>query len=313
MVRFCTFVICLLISFQSIAQDTIANQLTKDHMAIPGTKVSLVPPIGFSIAQNYVGLQHNLSGASMLIVHFPLPFREMEKNLTKESFEKQGLKVTEVSKAKVGDCQAVTISGEQVAQGRTFSKYLLWFGTEKETVLVNASYPSEPAALGQGIRESLASIYYDPNREVNPFSTLQFDLDASTSGFKLATSMASSVMFNRDGKVPSESKDKTMLIAAKSLGDQGVQEDKKLFAINRLKEMRLGVEKVEDVQAISLDDISGYEIYADGKDRPTGTLQKVYFVMLFSDNLYYVLAGITNDSKENLEDIKRTIQTFKRR
>lgn len=309
MLRICFLYLSLLVSTLSFSQEKLAG----DYVEIPGTKISIVPPVGFIKAPNFTGLYHATSGSSIMITSLPVAFREMQSKLTKEAFEQQGMKVLEMKQDTVADLPAMILSSEQTARGKIVNKFIVWFGTEKETVMINVSYLLGQAEFASWIKSSILSVRYEPDRELDPFRTLHFDMNVAPSRFLVAASMASSIVFNRDGNVPTQSKDKTTLIVAKSFGNEEFIEDKRRFAINRLEQMPLDITRTDTVKEITLDEITGYEITATGKETTTGGVIKIYYILLFSNNAYYVFVGTSNGSKENLEDIKRAIRTFKRR
>jgi hypothetical protein len=71
---------------------------------------------------------------------------------------------------------------------------------------------------------------------------------------------------------------------------------------------------IEYTKEITVDGVSGYEIYANGKSKKTGEKEKVYQVILFSDKLYYIFFGTTNDETDkSIEEIKKAVMTFKRK
>src|SRR5690606_15795154 len=116
-----------------------------------------------------------------------------------------------------------------------------------------------------------------------------------------------------DGQVPTASSDKTNLIIAKSFSEI-TQEDKKLFSLNRLKQTPIEIGNIEYTNEITIDGISGYEIYAKGKNKKSGETENIYQVILFSDKLYYILFGTTNDETDkSIEEIKKAVKTFKRK
>ena len=125
--------------------------------------------------------------------------------------------------------------------------------------------------------------------------------------------MSNALIFSVDGQVPTASSDKTNLIVAKSFS-QILTEDKKLFSLNRLKQTPIEIENIEYTNEITIDGVSGYEIYAKGKSKRSGETENIYQVILFSDKLYYILFGTTNDETDkSIEEIKKAVKTFKRK
>ncbi|MBK7428190.1 MAG: hypothetical protein IPI60_14820 [Saprospiraceae bacterium] len=60
--------------------------------------------------------------------------------------------------------------------------------------------------------------------------------------------------------------------------------------------------------------MDGYEILALGKDKKTGEMESIYQVILFTDSVYYMLLGTTNDQTESsIADIRKVVKTFRRK
>lgn len=297
----------------TFGQDKIENKLTNEHLNVSGTKVSLIPPKGFIKASNFLGLQQSESGSSIMILDVPGPFTETSKGLTKEGFLSKGIETKEIQNITLNNLPAILVTGEQNAYGNAYIKYVLAFGTEKETILINGACPKNLEQIGALIKTSILSVFYDADKKINPFETVDFELDVSRSTLRFAKSMSNSLIFTVDGEVPTISMDKITLIATKSFTEIDIK-DKKLFALNRLKEMPIDLEKVETTLEITIDGVLGYEVMASAKDKKTGDPVKIYQVILFSDKLYYLLVGSTNDKTvKGINELKQVVKTFKRK
>ena len=74
------------------------------------------------------------------------------------------------------------------------------------------------------------------------------------------------------------------------------------------------IENIKYVNEVSIDGIAGYEICAKGKNKKTSETKNIYQVILFSDQLYYILFGTTNDETEkSIEEIRKAVKAFKRK
>lgn len=159
----------------------------------------------------------------------------------------------------------------------------------------------------------MLTVYYEADKKIDPFENLDYSIDVTETKLKFGKSMSNSLIFTVDGQVSTSSSDKTNLIVAKSFSPI-TEEDKKLFVINRLKQTPIEIDNIEYTKEISIDGISGYEIYAKGKSKKTSEIENIYQVILFSDKLYYILFGTTNDETEkSIEEIKKAVKTFKRK
>lgn len=294
-------------------QKEIENKLTDNHQSIKGTKISLIPPIGFTEGLNFLGLQQSESGSSIMIIDIPGPYSETSRGITKENLLGKGIEVDQIENLIINEIPAIFVTGIQNTSGNSYTKYILVFGTDRETIIINGASPENLKKIGEEVKKSMLSVYYESDRKIDPFESLDYKIDVSEAKLKFGKSMANSLMFSVDGQIPTSSSDKTKLIVTKSFS-QMMQEDKKLFSINRLKQTPIEIKNIEYTNEITIDEISGYEIHAKGTNLKTGEIENIYQVILFSDNFYYILFGTTNDeTSESIEKLKKAVKTFKRK
>lgn len=306
-------VILFFISLSTFGQKEIENKFTEAHQNIKGTKVSLISPKGFIDGLNFLGLQQTESGSSIMILDIPGPYSETSQGITKNNLLSKGVEVSRIENLTINGLPAIFVTGTQNANGTIYTKMILVFGTEKETLLINGVYPENMKKIGDEIRKSMLSVYYEADKIIDPFDALDYTIDVTETKLKFGKSMSNALLFSVDGQVPTKSSDKTNLIVTKSFSEIKT-DDKKLFCINRLKQFRIEVGKIEYTNEISIDGISGYEIFARGVNKKTRETENIYLVILFSDNLYYLLVGTTNDaSDKSIDEVKTAIKTFKRK
>lgn len=303
------FFICL----TTYCQKKIENTLTDEHQNIKGTKISLIPPKGFIDGLNFLGLQQTESGSSIMIHEIPGPYSETSAGINKENLLSKGIEVSKTENLTINGLPSIYVTGTQNANGIVYTKFIMVFGTEKETIIMNGVYPENLRKIGDEIKKSMLTAVYEADKKINPFEALDYTIDVSETKLKFGKSISNSLIFSVDGQVPTASSDKTNLIVAKSFSEISL-EDKKLFSINRLKQTPIEIANIVYTNEITIDEISGYEIYANGKNKKSGKTENIYQVILFSDNLYYILLGTTNDETElSIEEIKKAVKTFKRK
>lgn len=294
-------------------QETISNKLTTEHVSIAGTKVSLIPPAGFDKSVNFTGFQQNNNSSSIMIVEIPGPFSEIIKGFTKSGLKTQGVDLIDKRDLKIDNFPAVFIEAEQAAYGIPFTKYILTFGTDSNTTMINGMFPKELSEpMSAEILESILSVVYESNKDVYPFDEIEFKVDIENTKLKYANVIANAALYTVDGKVPTESADKTFYSIARSLGEIEII-DKKQYAIDRFKKIAsvtdINPEKITDIE---INGFSGYEIIAQGTNNKTGSAEQIYFVMLFNHNLYYLLIGVAEDNFENnIELFNKVTNTFR--
>ena len=315
MVKFIMTLVGFLTIISAFGQGEINTTKTDKHKQISGTKFFLIPPAGFIPATNFQGFQQMNSGASILVMEIPGPFSESIKGMNEPGLKTQGIILRGKEEIMFNGNQGLFLTAEQFAYGTNYSKYILVFGDTLATYMVNGIFPKEVPELDNDIRESMLSVVYEPGLTVDPLSAVSFSIDTQNTKLKFGKSITGMLLYTVDGKVPTESGDRTSFIVGLSLANVQ-KKKKKLTAINRIKRLPYTDLKIDEnkIIEIEIDGISGYEIVGEGLDKSTGTNELVYQVILFTDNGYYIIVGTTkNDFEQNLELFKKVARTFKRK
>ncbi|NNV55113.1 PsbP-related protein [Limnovirga soli] len=298
----------LLVSILAFAQIVFAQ--TDKLSKVSGTKCSLVAPSGFVAATSFSGFQNIKNGASIVINELPTPYQSLVEGFTAEALKSKGMILVKKETIDFNGAKATLINLTQSANGTTYLKQMLVFGDTKNTVIVNGIYPEASKEIGAKIKEALLSTVYSNSQTDKPLEASTFGIDVKDTDFKLLKNMSGSFLYSTDGKFPSE---KPTLIVGNSIAKIASQNQKK-YSEERLKKLPGGeLSVIKEIKEISVDNLKGYEIVADGKtkdDKPV----LVYQVMLFNDKGdYYIIVGQAKDEfQKNLAAFQKITQTFKR-
>lgn len=110
-------------------------------IVIPGTSVSLDPPAGFTVSENFSGLENSQSGSSITINELPLEAYEeistifSTEEAATEALLRQGIAIEDYTVLDVGETQVPLLRGTQQAAGGAVTKYITLFKGET-TILV---------------------------------------------------------------------------------------------------------------------------------------------------------------------------------
>ncbi|MCF2494776.1 hypothetical protein [Dyadobacter chenhuakuii] len=293
-------------------QVTITNISTPEHIPVAGTKISLIPPKGFEKAANFAGFQQTQSGSSIMVMSIPGHFEKLRAGLTKEAFLTQGVEISEIETLKLNDMPAAFFTGTQNAHGNVYTKFILCFGKDDESVMINGAFPQNLQEVGKGIKQAILGAYFDADRKVDPFEAIDYEISTTGSKLIFAKNVANSLIYTMDGKVPTELADRTSYILTKSFSKMEI-EDKKLYCLNRAKQLYPEI-RIDSVGQLSVDGIAGYELLGTANNKKFDQEEKVYMAILFSDNLYYIMIGSSNnDMASNMQNFKSITKSFKRK
>lgn len=141
----------------------IAGKAQAAPTAIPGTSVTLDPPAGFTVADNFSGLQHSQSGSSITINELPLEaYEEISTIFTTEetateALLRQGIAIEDYRLLEVGESQVPLLRGSQRADSGEVTKYLTLFKGET-TVLITFNIIDPDRVTPEMVETTVASV-----------------------------------------------------------------------------------------------------------------------------------------------------------
>ena len=307
-----TFIVSLNFSMV-LGQLEVTSEITDDHSPIEGTKISMVAPEDFTKAVNFSGFQQDESGASIMVLDLPGPFSEVSKGFTEEGLQSQGMTLNTIEELRFNGLPAFLLTVGQNAYGNTYKKHILTFGTEKESIIINGTFLAEMENLSKPIKKSLLTTVYNADLEIDPFSTVDFEVVTEGTKLLFAKSMSGSLIFSVDGKIPSETEDQSNFIISRAFSEQIII-NKKKFTQNRIEQLPIEIESIISTEPIEIDGLKGFEIIADAKDKTNGDRKIVYQAMIFKDKLYYIFVGSSEaDFENNIAIFRKITETFRRK
>lgn len=216
-------ILCILFSFISYAQtpNNISNDIlsvkTNKHVNIPGTRVFVIPPIGFTVSKTYPAIEKRDEVIVQSLDLIGGSFYTNAATFSKEKFEKKGIKVFEYKEFKINNFPAkmAFVQGEPAAK-----VYNLVFGDSTFSAMIMGVFATNDHTTGEQIKNAIQSVYYDKTFVINPFAAANFKLDDSKSIFKFAKYSASMYVYSIDG-IKKDSYDKDPYLMVSTLSNQG--------------------------------------------------------------------------------------------
>jgi hypothetical protein len=259
------------------------------HLAAPGTNISLIPPEGFTSSSTFQDFQHEKANAFMVVAELPAPLQAIGAGGGKSAF----------------------IQLSQQANGQTYRKQVLLFGNSRRMVMVNGIYPEAGRVLDNAIGTALVSTAYREGPSEDSLQTVKFRISVDGTPFRYARSVTGSLLYTTDGEVPTRAADKAAIVVANSAGKVAAT-SRRQFSIDRLKKLPRGHSIIsKTVTTISIAQLNGYEIVAEGRDASRNK-QLVYQVTLFDEQGgYYLFVGTTiQNFTEHLAHFRTIVQTL---
>ena len=272
----------------------------------PGTHCSLIPPVGFVIADRFTGFQNNSTGSSIMITELAGKYEAIIPEITPEALAKQRMTVTKTEKIQFNGSEATLFSATQSQSGSEFQKLIFIFGSGSQTIMINGIFPTIYKDLEPVIRKSILTTKYLENG----YTELDglFSINTSGTNYKIVSKYGTSLVYSSDSTlVPGSPK----FIVSNSV-DKISKENRKKYAESRIMKLPRGDQNtIISTTPISIDGLDGYEIIAEGLSL-SDKKQKIYEVILYNvEGDYYIMIGTASDEIEkNIKIFKQLANTF---
>src|SRR5918993_669886 len=136
----------------TVVASSFAYPSLAQTVRVPGTNVTLAPPEGFSVAQQYPGFERVDVQASIMITELPVPASEMIRSLSKPALASRGMLLMAERDTVIKDTPARLLNVRQKTAGADVIKWMLVGGDGKTTVMVVGTFP---AGASPGIGEAI--------------------------------------------------------------------------------------------------------------------------------------------------------------
>jgi hypothetical protein len=284
------------------------------YISFPTAGVKLIRPDGFEPANLYNGFQQPSTKSSVMVTTLPGSFSQIVSGFTAAQLKARGLMLKSKQNISIDGNPGLLINLTQSAYGNEFTKWIAIFGTEKETKIVTAAFPTARAAkLSARLKSAVLSAKLDVASPTAISADIGFTIAASDK-VKSVPGVGKMRVYTKDGVIPAKSPADPLFIAAPSFSEVVIS-DRREFAIERLlKTSQIKIDAVPTATAIKIDGLDGYEILADAKDATSDTPIVVYQVMLFDNRSYILMQGLvgTNVRTEYLPVFQSMARSFQR-
>lgn len=267
----------------------------------PGSRIGLAPPPHMEVSKRFTGFENPQQTSAITLVEMPAEtFQELSAGFTAEDLKRQGVTVASRETLKLGDADAILVTGDQTSGAASVRKWLLVVGEPSLTALVVAQ-TLQPGASDPDIREALKTVAIRPPRPIEEqLGALPFRL-GNRAGFRPVRVMAGNSVLLTDGpKDVIHALEQPMLIVAQST-TPAPREQRDAFARALLTNNTLKDVTVERSQSFRQGGADWHEIVARGTDLASGQPVVVAQTLRFEPERYVRLIGIVRaDARDQI-------------
>jgi hypothetical protein len=270
-------------------------------VTFPEVGLALPQPSGFTKATAFHGFEQTETNSSIVLTKIPGPFAAVTKGFDKDTLATRGISLISKESIKINNQPGLLLQISQSAYGEKFIKWVLVFGDEQNTSLVTATFlDKNTAKFSEPLKQTLLAVTPSSSSATPTASSLPFSVTAvaGLTPVPAATGLGKVAAFTKDGNLPLTNPADPLFIVTPSVAIVPVG-DRKSFATRRLSNYpQTDITRVTSTKQISIDNLPGWEIVANGRDRQSKSALKLYQVVLFPERGgYIVLIGIVGDKQ----------------
>ena len=290
--------ISLTITFMANGQTD--NEIDSSYTCIQGTKLCFVIPDDYYVANKFAGIKNPANGSFIMISEMENPLDIIKKEFTAKRFVSEGMELIDTDEYKLGKYNGVLYKASKQTEGLIFGKWILIIGNENFSTMINGTFPSGfDSEVSEIIKKCILSVKINDSLEIDPEKSVAFKVNVEKTKLKFAKLYAGTLIYTVDGVYPINSLDPVSFKVGSSLGMVNI-ENPYDFALDRLNDLPYKIEPHPEVRPVKINDLSGYEIIAYGKDSNRNSRILIYQVVLFGSGSYYIMVGSAfNDFDKN--------------
>ena len=287
----------------------VANEKTDAHVDIPHSQYSIIPPEGFQIDIQRIGVADYYRGYSIGIFEIPVPYQECSPSFSEENLP---YRLLEREMVEMEGYEAQFVMADDFGMAMKMFHLFLVFGNEEKTTVVNGLCYMGADSRVEEIKTSMLSICYDPDLDYPPGENPFYRIDISGTGLKFRHLLEwGEVWYELEGEDLRQGGDPTSVRLYSQMGSFK-EEDKRGFAVSHFSSTTRET-TIESIEEVTIDGLNGYEIYGYNQYQEDDFETLQYKTILYSESRYYVCEGTTTrDYAKNHTLFMQVARTFQR-
>ncbi len=290
-------------------------QVAGEAVALPGSRLAIVPPEGFVPSDYFAGFENPELGASILFGEMPpVAYAQLRGGFSPEALAARGLTMQSFEELDGTPFQGILITAEQTAAGVLYRKWLVVIADPDLTGIVTFTVPEAAIAqLGEATIRASALSLRTVKASVDPVEALSFR-PIETERFRIANAQAGNTILYTETPAATEG-EKVIFVISASFQHMPTASlwDYSDALINSIEAVE--VVETEQEKLIKVDDLSGYETVSRCQYRDSGQPCALFHIVALDEQRYFRFLGIVpgEDIGGYLSEFRTLTAGFKRK
>ena len=286
---------------QTSTTEQINNTKGGTHVKIAGTNVYVIPPEGFLMTATAEGMFDPSSAARITVTQRERPF---DGQINKPD---QTDNVIDQHRISINQYEGYY---KTVRREKSFLRDVLTFGNNNVTVTLVAEIPTKDSVTINKVRTAMRSVVLLDEKLSDPSDDAVFKVDVKKTNLKFARLINGMLIYTESGDMISSSR--FGFVVAFVYAMSGTPDRYETISQKYAREELYYKDvEIKESKPITIDEISGYEITAEGINSTSNAYEVLYLVTLFTENGAYTMVGSASERfEENLTMFKQVARTF---
>lgn len=266
-----------------------------EYVQIPGTSVRMPRHADYIMMPTIGGFQHKSLTSSILVQHVPTGLKDLMNEYRDSTLKTHGVHLLSRDSMQVGSIACPLFQTSQLSQGVQFRHWILFIPQGDHTILINGTYiDTDEQQLSALIRQLLGQVQVNSGTPSDSIAT--FTVDAKPLMFA-SVLPGPGLLFTETGKWQETDIHSYSFFVGPS-GPQPTLQPSLDFALGQFREICAHCKpKEEDVKAVVVDSLSGYEIFTHIPADAVYPEKIKYQMVLFDKEQYFLMVGTAQSNK----------------
>lgn len=304
----------MLINHDVYAQINIINKSTSQHVEIPNTGISFIPPKGFTLSKDFKGFQNSATFATLDIIKSSTPYEEYTKKVIPIMSNSTEIKMIEKESYIINHNSAKLYFGTHLIPNtnKTLSKLFLVVKDKNETICVNAVYKPQKnndyfnlANIDKEILSSMLSIRTEEAFEANNSYDMGFTVDLANTDYSFLKKSGNAYTFSN--QKTKNAPPPSFILMKKTFV---YKTDAKTATLNNILQV-FNIEYQVYEKEITINGLKGIETLLNLTGKTSKTPTQGYLITVIDKNEYYFLVGYNID-ETSIKEMRKIFSTLKK-
>lgn len=289
-------------------QKSYSNVRNHRYVNIPGTRLYIMPPDGFKVAANFLGLQKDENSEIQIMDLGTSDFSCSTPAFKRSVFEVHGDKILEFKECKLNGFSAKYVHKKR---NLTTDDYNLLLGDSTFSIMLVGRCLANDTITARQIKDALFSVTYDKTLKIDPIANAVFQFDDTTTKFRFFKSVGNVYLYTIGGIFHPTDTDSPIVRVNPMLNNKRMTAPQIAdLVLWGFEKQGLVDKRIKNQSTVSVNGYTTLEEEVYGKIQNKNRL--IYLLIVLGENNVVAFQGLAqSDFENNITEFKKMSHTIR--